>query len=117
MTTVMIVHSTCGSRVYIGTYIHDCMISDNNCFYKSFHIISFKLSITAFLYGSRVYIGMYIPDASLVFTITNNLKQIISYYLILKLSITASLYGSRVYLCICIYDYSDNIPFSHIAIL
>ena len=41
MSTVMIVHSTCGSMVYIGTYIHDCMISDNNCFYKSFHIISF----------------------------------------------------------------------------
>ena len=33
MTTVMIVYSTCSSRVYIGTYIHDCMISDNNCFY------------------------------------------------------------------------------------
>ena len=55
--------------------------------------------------------------ASLVFTITNNLKQIVSHYLILKLSITASLYGSRVYLGICIYDYSNNIPFSHIAIL
>ena len=33
MTTVMIVHSTCGSRVYIGTYIHDRNISDKNCFY------------------------------------------------------------------------------------
>ena len=33
MTTIMIVHSTCGSRVHIGTYIHDCMISDKNCFY------------------------------------------------------------------------------------
>ena len=32
MTTVMIVHSTC-SRVYIGTYIRDYMISDNNFFY------------------------------------------------------------------------------------
>ena len=25
--------SLCGSRVYIGMYIPDCMISDNNCFY------------------------------------------------------------------------------------
>ena len=36
MTTVMIVHSTCGSRVYIGGYIHDCMTSecsDNKCSY------------------------------------------------------------------------------------
>ena len=36
MTTVMIVHYTCGSRVYIGMYIHDCMsseCSDNKCFY------------------------------------------------------------------------------------
>ena len=84
MTTVMIVHSTCGSsRVCIGTYIHDCMINDNNC------------------------------------GITNYLKQIVSHYLILKLSITASLYnyGSKVYLGICIYDYSHNIPFSHVAIL
>ena len=32
MTAVMIVHSTCGSRMYIGMYIPDCMISDNNCF-------------------------------------------------------------------------------------
>ena len=33
LQSCMIVHSTCGSRAYIDTYIHDCMISDNNCFY------------------------------------------------------------------------------------
>ena len=71
MTTVMIVHSTCGSRVYIGMYIHDCMI------------------------------------VNVVFTITNNLKQIVpsyAYYLILKLSITASLCCSRVYIGMYIHD-------------
>ena len=57
---------------------------------------------------------------TIVFTITNNLKQIVSsyaFYLILKLSITASLYGSGVYFDICIYDCSHNIHFYHIAIL
>ena len=27
MTTVTIVDSTCGSKMYIGMYIHDCMTS------------------------------------------------------------------------------------------
>ena len=69
MTTVMIVHSTSGSRVYIGMYIPDRMISDNTITNNLKQIISsyayyliLKLSITASLYGSRVYIGMYIPD-------------------------------------------------------
>ena len=70
MTTVMIVPTTCCSRVYIGMYIHDCMnseCSDNKCFtitnnskqivpsYTYYLIL--KLSITASLCGSRVYIG------------------------------------------------------------
>ena len=36
MTTVMIVDYTCGSSMYIGMYIHDCMTSqcsDNKCLY------------------------------------------------------------------------------------
>ena len=39
-------------RVYIGTYIHDCMIGDNNCFYQiiSYYLI-LKLSLPASLYG------------------------------------------------------------------
>ena len=39
--------------------------------------------------------------ARLVFTITNNLKQIVSYYLIFKLSIT---YASKVYIGMYIPD-------------
>ena len=88
MTTVMIVHSTCGSRVYIGMYIHDCMTSecsDNKCFTITNNLKQIVPSYT--------------------------------YYLILKLSITTSLYGSRVYSGVCIYDCSHNIPFYHIAIL
>ena len=34
MTTVMIVHSTCGSKVYIGMYIHDCMTSQCSFYYN-----------------------------------------------------------------------------------
>ena len=82
--------SLCGSRVYIGMYIHDCMnseCSDNKCFTITNNLKQIVPSYT--------------------------------YYLILKLSITASLYCSRVYFAIgiCIYDCSHNIPFYHIAIL
>ena len=70
MTTVMIVHSTCGSRLYIGTYIHDCMISDNNCFYYNQLFVTnrfiLSISITA-SYRSKVYIGMYIPHCTISF--------------------------------------------------
>ena len=45
MTIVMIIHSTCGSRVYIGTYIHVPS-------YEYYLIL--KLSITASLYSSTV---------------------------------------------------------------
>ena len=34
MTTVMIVPTTCGSRVYIGMYILDCMTSQCSFYYN-----------------------------------------------------------------------------------
>ena len=75
MNIVMIVHSTCGSRVYISMYIYDCMT--NECS-DNMYIITNNLK-------------QIVPSYA--------------YHLILKLSITTSLYGSRVYSGMCIYDY------------
>ena len=46
MTTDMIIHSICGSRVYIGMYIHEYMTSQcsftiTNKLFLPMHIISF----------------------------------------------------------------------------
>ena len=63
-----------GSRVYIGVYIPNCIISDNNCFYYNNNLkqivssyayyLILKLSITASLYGSKVYFDICIYDCS-----------------------------------------------------
>ena len=126
MTTVMIVHSACGSRVYISsTFMIAWLVFTitNNLIHivssSKYYLIS-KLSIT--VVGCMMVCTFLIARSVITtaFTITNNLIKIVSYYeyyLIFKLSITVSLYGSTVNLDICIYDYSHNIRFYHRAIL
>ena len=89
MTTVIIVHSACGSTV-----VHTVFTITNNLIqivssYEYYLIL--KLSITASLYSSRVYIGMYILDCmisdNMIAHSSNNLKQIVSsnaYYEVLN---------------------------------